>query len=115
MNKIATVTTIIIVAIALGLSMRSMKTKNIIPPEAFPTDSQPEITPRKETDKKCKIGGCNGEICQNADDEDIMSICQYKDEFACYKNTDCTVQSDGNCGWTQSEELVNCLNEKSGT
>ncbi|OGG32103.1 hypothetical protein A3I51_01610 [Candidatus Gottesmanbacteria bacterium RIFCSPLOWO2_02_FULL_38_8] len=67
------------------------------------------------TSDKCLIGGCNGEICQNASDEPIASICLYLEEFECYKNAECTVQAEGNCGWTQSEELLFCLNSKKST
>lgn len=59
----------------------------------------------------CKIGGCNSEICTNGDSEEIVSICIYKEEFACYKTAVCKKQSNGKCGWTQTDELIKCLQQ----
>ena len=54
----------------------------------------------------CKISGCSGQICS---DEDVMTTCEYKDEYACYKTAKCERQEDSRCGWTPTEELVACL------
>jgi hypothetical protein len=59
-------------------------------------------------DKSCIISGCNGEICA---EESMSSICVYKEEFACYTSATCEVQSNGECGWTQTTELTSCLSE----
>jgi len=58
---------------------------------------------------KCKIGGCNGEICEDLSSESRMSICLFRDSFACYNTAKCEVQQNGECGWTQSAELLTCL------
>lgn len=55
---------------------------------------------------ECKITGCSGQICS---DEDVITTCEYKDEYACYKNAKCERQEDGKCGWTPTEDLVSCL------
>ena len=57
----------------------------------------------------CKITGCSGQICS---DEEVMTTCEYRNEYACYKNALCERQADGKCGWTQTEELTECLQEK---
>lgn len=57
----------------------------------------------------CKIGGCSSEICQNETDEDIASICIYKESYACYKTARCEKQVGGSCGWSQTQELKTCL------
>lgn len=56
----------------------------------------------------CKITGCSGQICS---DEDVMTTCEYKDEYACYKTAKCERQEDGKCNWTPTEDLVFCLGE----
>ena len=88
----------------------SGENQNLIPPQIIPTEI---ITPQSEKTVRpgCKISGCNMEICQNEDAEDLVSICIAKPEFACYKNAVCEIQPDGNCAWTQTEKLINCLNE----
>lgn len=58
----------------------------------------------------CYVGGCSSEVC--LDQKDVVSNCIYKEEFGCYKTTTCEKQKDGKCGWTQTDELRKCLNEK---
>lgn len=60
----------------------------------------------------CIIGGCNSEICA---DEEMMSPCIYKDEFSCYQNLTCKKLDDGECGWEETDEFRQCLDEKSGS
>lgn len=57
----------------------------------------------------CIVGGCSGEICQDKNEEPIFSTCLYREEYACYKKAVCERQSNGKCGWTQTEELKACL------
>lgn len=57
----------------------------------------------------CKIGGCSGQLCLNESDEDVLTTCEYRAEYACYKNAKCERQDNGMCGWTPTEELVSCL------
>ena len=57
----------------------------------------------------CKIGGCGGEICQDASSEPIATPCIYKASFACYKSARCEVQQNGKCAWTQTADLTSCL------
>ena len=66
----------------------------------------------KSTDKtpsgECFVGGCSGEIC--SDKNDAVSICVWREEYACYKNAKCERQPSGECSWTQTPELASCLN-----
>ena len=54
----------------------------------------------------CIISGCNREICA---EEEMSSICVYNEKFACYKTAVCETQMDGNCGWTMTADLKECL------
>lgn len=56
--------------------------------------------------EKCLVTGCSGQICS---DEDVITTCEYKDEYVCYKTAKCEKQEDGTCGWTPTEDLVTCL------
>lgn len=60
--------------------------------------------------EKCIVSGCNGEVCQGKDEEPVMTICLYKPEYDCYKKAVCEVQEDGSCGWTETKEYQECLN-----
>ena len=54
----------------------------------------------------CKKTGCSGTICS---DEDMVSTCEFKPEYACYQQATCERQDDGQCGWTKSADLDACL------
>ena len=55
----------------------------------------------------CFIGGCSSQLCSDRDD--LISTCEWRDEYACYKTATCERQADGACGWTQTPELAACL------
>lgn len=57
----------------------------------------------------CKIAGCSGQICINEKAGDVITTCEFKAEYACYKTARCERQSDGKCGWTPTSELLSCL------
>jgi len=58
----------------------------------------------------CRPAGCNNELCvADAQANDIVSTCIYKPEFACYKQARCELQNNGQCGWSQTPELISCL------
>jgi len=59
------------------------------------------------TSAPCYVGGCSSELC--SDTKDMMSICMYREEYACYKQTECKRQSNGACGWTDTEKFRACL------
>lgn len=54
----------------------------------------------------CRPSGCSGQICA---DQDMMSDCQYREEYACYKTATCERQKSGKCGWTDTPALSACL------
>ena len=60
------------------------------------------------TTAACYVGGCSGQIC--SDQKDVITTCEYKEEYACYKTEKCEKQSNGQCGWTQTPVLVACIN-----
>jgi hypothetical protein len=59
------------------------------------------------SNKKCMRTGCSGQICA---DEQMMTTCVWKAEYACYQKATCERQTDGNCGFTKTPELTACLN-----
>lgn len=70
-----------------------------------------ELSGGRRVGMGCQIGGCSAEVCGEASDEPIVSNCIYRPEFACYKAATCEKQSDGKCGWTQTEDLNRCLSD----
>lgn len=58
----------------------------------------------------CAVAGCSGQLCVSADEAgDIITTCEYRAEYACFKEASCEPQSNGKCGWTQTSELTKCL------
>ncbi|HWB81134.1 MAG TPA: hypothetical protein VG755_39495 [Nannocystaceae bacterium] len=82
-------------------------------PATSPSTPNDTATPPTEGDTatppaqaECKPTGCSATVCS---DEEVMTTCEYKPEYECYKTATCTRQADGQCGWTKSAELDACL------
>ncbi|MCX8178951.1 MAG: DUF5667 domain-containing protein [Candidatus Aenigmarchaeota archaeon] len=80
-------------------------------------DTKPQIkeTPLVVTDTayipsvKCVVTGCSGQICSESE---VMSTCDFRPEYECYKYAVCEVRDDGRCGWTKTPEFEKCLGIK---
>jgi hypothetical protein len=59
-----------------------------------------------EVQAECVKTGCSGQICA---DENVFSTCEFRPEYACYREATCERQDDGTCGWTETAELSACL------
>lgn len=57
--------------------------------------------------KLCYKGGCSGQLC--SDQEGMISTCEWTARYACYQTAACEVQETGDCGWTMTPELGNCI------
>lgn len=58
---------------------------------------------------RCYVGGCGGQLC--TDKPDIVSTCEFRAEYACYKQAVCERQISGACGWTETPGYKMCLVE----
>lgn len=73
-------------------------------------------TPTPINSKGCAVAGCSGQLCVDADKaNDIVTTCEYRAEYACYKEVACERQADGQCGWTPTPSLQACLNNAEKT
>lgn len=97
---------ILVVPALIGLGIVSYL---VVKPALAPASPTPTPTTTLAPTTTCVIGGCNGEICQGADEEPLTSICLYKPEYVCYKDAICEIQESGKCGWTQTNEFRQCL------
>lgn len=70
-------------------------------PSPTPSPSPPPAT-------ACVKTGCSGTVCAEQD-SGVMTTCEFKPEYACYREATCERQADGTCGWTQTPELTGCL------
>lgn len=62
------------------------------------------------TSNGCAIAGCSAQLCVSAEEAaSIVSTCEYRSEYACYREASCEPQTSGKCGWTPSAILAACL------
>ena len=59
----------------------------------------------------CYKGGCSSQLC--SDQPDMVSTCEYREEYACYQSAVCERQASGQCGWTETSDLRACLGTQS--
>lgn len=71
------------------------------------------VGPSSTSAADCIVSGCSGEVCVDASEGGVFTTCVFKPEFACYRSARCERQSDGGCGWTETPELLTCLENAS--
>lgn len=59
--------------------------------------------------KPCMKTGCSGQVCS---DQEVITTCEYRTEYECYKKATCERQANGDCGFTQTPELTKCLRRR---
>lgn len=77
----------------------------LVIPVRFASPSNSSPPDRKSA---CRPTGCSGQVCS---DEDMVTTCEARPEYACYKEpfAVCERQSTGECGWTETRSLTTCL------
>jgi len=59
---------------------------------------------------ECVVAGCSNQLCLDEEDANgIVSTCEYRDIYACYVNANCERQKGGECGWAETQELIECV------
>lgn len=62
----------------------------------------------------CSIAGCSGQLCIEEGSGDVVTTCEWRPEYACYREAVCERKGDGSCGWTETPEFRSCLEEVAG-
>ncbi len=75
------------------------------PPQTPPVEIDPVSPPQKSGE--CFVGGCSGQLC--TDRQDAISTCEWSAVYACYRTAVCERQASGECGWTETPELMSCI------
>jgi hypothetical protein len=69
-----------------------------------------EPTTPPATANDCVKTGCSATVCAEPEPgKEVVTTCELKPEYACYRDAACERQGDGSCGWTQSQTLTACL------
>lgn len=66
-------------------------------------------TTQDRVDAGCYIGGCSSEVC--SDQPDVVTTCELREEYACYRAARCVKKTNGACGWESTPALTACLDE----
>lgn len=72
------------------------------------------VTDKQNTQKnissECVHAGCSGQLCVKSELADqIVTTCEYREEYGCYQKATCTMLETGECGFVQTAELEECL------
>lgn len=59
--------------------------------------------------KPCIKTGCGGQVCS---DEEVITTCEWRREYECYRSARCERQASGECGFTPTQELTACLRRR---
>jgi len=64
-----------------------------------------------EIDTDCASAGCSGQLCAGSEKaKDIITTCEYKEEYECLKLTTCGCVSN-KCQWAENEGYNKCIGE----
>lgn len=98
-----------------GYGATGPKTRSALALCGVSTPPPAQKKPQTSVTKKCKIAGCSSQLCVDASSPDMASTCEYKEEYGCYKDRACEVQSDGACGWSPQDEINRCVAKARGS
>ncbi|MFM2423939.1 MAG: hypothetical protein RLZZ70_328 [Candidatus Parcubacteria bacterium] len=56
----------------------------------------------------CVVGGCSSQLCIEAG-QDVVSTCEWTAKYSCYQTATCERQASGQCGWTETKALNQCI------
>lgn len=79
-------------------------------PSTTPVSSESAATNTPPTEPSaCYVGGCSGQVCSRT--PDVVTTCEWRDEYACYRDATCARGPNGQCGWVPTDRLQRCLAE----
>ena len=62
------------------------------------------------TDDNCVVAGCSAQLCVPVSRKDIITTCEYKQEYECLQKTSCRCVNN-KCQWNKNDEYNKCLIE----
>jgi eight-cysteine-cluster-containing protein len=77
-------------------------------PDAAGTCVEADVPPVCMKDSDCVIGGCSGQLCSPKSVGPIISTCEYRKEYGCYKMATCGCVG-GRCEWMGGADFDECL------
>ena len=76
-----------------------------------PSLTYEDLLPKPLQSGGCVRAGCSKELCVDVTETYTgqPNTCEWSDEYTCYNSATCERQQNGRCGWTQTQELTQCL------
>jgi hypothetical protein len=62
-------------------------------------------------EKKCVRAGCSGQLCMEEGQPGGITTCEFLPQYGCYHQADCARQANGECGFTVTDTLMECLGQ----
>lgn len=69
----------------------------------------PPVPPPVGSD--CRKTGCSEEVCAA---QDVVTTCEWRPQYACYRAASCRRLSSGECGFVRNATLDQCLAQTGG-
>lgn len=81
------------------------------PEPPLPQTEMPAPTDPANTQANgCVRAGCSNQLCVEASEAaDIMTTCEFRDEYACLEHSVCERQANGECGWSETDAYLSCM------
>ncbi|MCR4330700.1 MAG: hypothetical protein NUV49_02355 [Patescibacteria group bacterium] len=99
-------------AVLNGVEMRNDAMKKSIDAPRKETPEAPVVNEGVSQGGGCVPAGCSGQLCIEEElAGEIVTTCEYRPEYACYRTAVCERQKSGTCGWRETEELRICTVE----
>lgn len=88
-------------------------------PEKIPADAglykyelSEVLSKEPVVENNCVVAGCSSQLCISKEEQEAgggISTCEFREEYACYRFSECKPQPTGECGWTMTPEVTQCL------
>lgn len=57
----------------------------------------------------CVLAGCSNQLCVSSNTQNIVTTCEWKEEYKCYQEAKCELQKNRECGFTKDEKFRQCM------
>src|SRR3989344_5136723 len=115
-RTLALLTLLLLIVVASVLLRTTTPTLSVTSTTNDSTSTPPTLSEEKPApvaQKGCYVGGCSSQIC--SENRDVVSTCEWRESYACYREATCERQQSGECGWTEAPTLQACLVEANNT
>ena len=104
-RKIVVIAIALVIIVSVAVIIGASTPAPVLAPIPIPATTPTPTLPTSPV-TQCRATGCSSQVCA---DQDVITTCEFRPEFACYRTAKCERQVDGQCDWTITPELQACL------